>query len=125
MKLTHTRLLLDEIEACRAFYKEVLELEEVVAVDGIYYEFLAGDCRLGLYSRELMAGVLGAQPAASGDQAALTFQVPDVDAAFEALKAKGAQFVRQPHDQPAWVLRVAHLRDPAGTLIEINAPLNA
>ncbi len=123
MNLTHTRLLVDDIETCRKFYKEVLDLEEVVAVEGVYFEFLAGDCRLGLYSRQLMAGVLGTQPAASGDQVALTFQVADVDAAFEALKAKGVVFIREPHDQEAWVLRVAHLRDPAGTLIELNASL--
>ncbi|MCW5876398.1 MAG: VOC family protein [Anaerolineales bacterium] len=124
INLTHTRLLVDDIESCRAFYKDVLELEEVVAVDGVYYEFLAGDCRLGLYKRDLMAGVLGTKPAAGGDQIALTFRVPDVDATYAALQAKGAQFVTEPHDQVNWVLRVAHLRDPAGTLIEINASLS-
>jgi hypothetical protein len=41
------------------------------------------------------------------------------------LSGRGVQFVTEPHDQEAWVLRVAHLRDPEGNLIEINAPLKA
>ena len=31
----------------------------------------------------------------------------------------GVAFVRKPHDQPAWLQRVAQLRDPAGTLVEL------
>ncbi|MBA3430350.1 MAG: VOC family protein, partial [Actinobacteria bacterium] len=46
-----------------------------------------------------------------------------VDSAYEALTSRGAQFVTQPHDQEAWVIRVAHLRDPDGNLVEIYAPL--
>jgi len=57
------------------------------------------------------------------DKVALTFEVPDVDAAYKALRARGIEFVTEPHDQETWVLRVAHLRDPEGNLIEINAPL--
>jgi len=57
------------------------------------------------------------------DKVALTFEVADVDTAYKALRSKGVEFVTEPHDQDAWVLRVAHLRDPEGNLIEINAPL--
>lgn len=28
-------------------------------------------------------------------------------------------FVTEPHDRPEWVMRVAHLRDPEGNLIEL------
>jgi predicted enzyme related to lactoylglutathione lyase len=64
-----------------------------------------------------------AQATRAGDQAVLTFNVADVDATHKQLSAKGVQFVNPPHDQEAWVLRVAHLRDPEGNLIEFNAPL--
>lgn len=57
------------------------------------------------------------------DKVALTFEVADVDASFRELSGKGVIFTTEPHDQEAWVLRVAHLRDPEGNLIEINAPL--
>lgn len=138
MELTHTRLLVNDTEACRRFYAETLGLgDPVVEVEGIYYEFVAGPGRLGLYKRELMqdvAGVVpaptaGAQAARSGDQATdksvLTFQVADVDAAYAEIKARGAVFVTEPHNQDAWVLRVAHLRDPEGNLIELNASLSS
>jgi len=127
MELTHTRLLVNDPEACRRFYSETLGLgDPVVQVEGIYYEFVAGPGRLGLYKRELMQDVAGvAQTSRSGDQAVLTFQVADVDAAYAEIKARGANFVTEPHNQDAWVLRVAHLRDPEGNLIELNASLSS
>lgn len=126
MKLTHIRLLVDDIETCRQFYKEKLGFREQLAVvEGIYYEFEAGACILALYKRDLMesvAGVamLGEQPV---DRVALTFEVEDVGTTYTTLRERGVTFVTPPHDQEAWVLRVAHLRDPEGNLIEINAPL--
>jgi catechol 2,3-dioxygenase-like lactoylglutathione lyase family enzyme len=125
MELTHIRLLVNDIESCREFYKNKLGLNETLAVvEGIYYEFAAGDCILALYKRDLMESVAGvAVGSAAADKVALTFNVADVDSTYKALSAKGVQFVTQPHGQEAWVLRVAHLRDPEGNLIEINAPL--
>ena len=126
MKLTHIRLLVNDIEACRSFYKDKLGFKEQLAVvEGIYYEFVAGDCMLALYKRDLMESVAGVAMVGEkvADKVALTFEVPDVDAAYKALRAKGIEFVTEPHDQETWVLRVAHLRDPEGNLIEINAPL--
>lgn len=126
MQLTHTRLLVDNVEGCKDFYAHKLALgEPVVSVEGIYYEFTAGPGRLGLYKRELMQSLAGVTPAGTGlaDRALLTFQVADVDTAYKELSAKSVTFVTEPHDQEAWVLRVAHLRDPEGNLIEINARL--
>ncbi|HRN50604.1 MAG TPA: VOC family protein [Anaerolineales bacterium] len=125
--LTHIRLLVEDIETCKAFYETTLGLGTAeVEVPGIYYEFAAGPACLGLYTRELMQTVAGvAQSAASGDQAVLTFQVDDVDAVCTALRSRGVQLVSEPHNQEAWGLRVAHLRDPEGYLIEINAPLRS
>lgn len=126
MQLTHMRLLVDDVEACKDFYAGKLGLgEPVVKVEGIYYEFTAGAARLGLYKRELMQSVAGVTPAGAdmADRALLTFNVADVDATYAELRERGVAFVREPHDQEAWVLRVAHLRDPEGNLIELNAPL--
>jgi catechol 2,3-dioxygenase-like lactoylglutathione lyase family enzyme len=128
MKLTHIRLLVNDIDACRAFYKDKLGLEETLAiVEGIYYEFDAGESILALYKRELMESVAGVAMGADSpvDKVALTFNVADVDATYKELRRKGVTFTTEPHDQEAWVLRVAHLRDPEGNLIEINAPLKS
>lgn len=128
MKLTHIRLLVNDIEQCRSFYRDKLGFEETLAVvEGIYCEFNAGDCILALYKRELMESVAGVLMAGEKptDRVALTFEVEDVDATYQALTEKGVEFLTGPHDQEAWVLRVAHLRDPEGNLLEINAPLRA
>ncbi|MEX2144085.1 MAG: VOC family protein [Anaerolineales bacterium] len=125
MSLTTIRLLVDDIEKCRIFYKEVMGLKGQLSVEGIYYEFSAGDCILALYKRELMESVAGVvmERGKAGDKVALTFSVADVDATFKEFQAKGVNFVTEPHDLETWVLRVAHLRDPESNLIEINAPL--
>ncbi len=126
MKLTHIRLLVEDIEACRSYYKDKLGFKEQLAVvEGIYYEFVAGDCILALYKRDLMESVAGVAMVGEKviDKVALTFEVTDVDAAYKKLRGKGVDFISEPHDQETWVLRVAHLRDPEGNLIEINAPL--
>jgi catechol 2,3-dioxygenase-like lactoylglutathione lyase family enzyme len=126
MHLTHIRLLVNDIETCREFYKNKLSLKEQLnVVEGIYCEFVAGNCILALYKHDLMESVAGVAVAgAKGtDKVALTFEVADVNAAYNELRAKGVEFTTEPHDQETWVLRVAHLRDPEGNLIEINAPL--
>jgi lactoylglutathione lyase len=43
-----------------------------------------------------------------------------VDATFRELVSKGATVVTEPHDQPTWEIRVAHLRDPDGNLFELD-----
>ncbi|HEX9596091.1 MAG TPA: VOC family protein [Anaerolineales bacterium] len=120
MKLTDVRLLVADIETCRAFYKELLGFKEQVEVEGIYYEFVAGDCVLSIYKRELMEAVLGqSEGKPAGDRAAVSFEVEDVDDAYQELSAKGVNFITKPHNQDAWVLRVAHFRDPEGNLFEL------
>lgn len=57
------------------------------------------------------------------DRAALIIEVDDVDALAEKLKNSGVSLVNEPMDMQQWVIRVAHFRDPAGNLIEINEPL--
>jgi predicted enzyme related to lactoylglutathione lyase len=44
----------------------------------------------------------------------------DVDAAFDAIQAKGAEVVQEPVDQP-YGLRDCAFRDPAGNLVRIRA----
>jgi lactoylglutathione lyase len=46
--------------------------------------------------------------------------VDDIDGAFNELKNKGVEFVKDPYDEPEWGMRIAYLRDPAGNLIEFN-----
>ena len=122
LKLTHVRLLVSDMAAMTAFYRDVMGFE--VRVDaGIYVELIAGDAFVGLYDRSLMAERVQLRGQPASDVVVLTFEADDVDATTERLRSAGAEVVTDPHDEEAWVLRVAHVRDPEGNLLEINAPL--
>ena len=74
-----------------------------------------------------MAPVVGnadeAQPVGGREKMMVSFEVDDVDEAFETLAAKGVEFVNRPSDMPGWGMRVVHLRDPEENLIELFTPL--
>lgn len=132
LKLTHTRLCVDDLPACVAFYRDVLGLKPKFEIEGsVYVEFETGtpEMTLGLFKHELMQQAVGkrhddaAANAPGGERVVLTFYVESVDAAFAELKAKGATVASEPRDQPEWMIRVAHLRDPAGNLIELHQPI--
>jgi lactoylglutathione lyase len=129
MDLADVRLLVDRFDDCVRFYTEVLGLELTLRVpEDTYAEFRAGSAVLSLYRRELMDQVVGVEHDADApriDRVALVFRVDDVSAVYEQLQGRGARFSTTPHDQDAWGLRVAHLRDPDGNLIEIYQPLGS
>lgn len=124
MRLSQIRLLVDNLAACRDFYRDVLGLELTLETEGEFYaQFIKEGVFLGLYKRQMMAAVVGTEGGDSRrveqDTVLLGFEVDDVDQATKALKARGAEFVKEPHDQAEWFMRVAHLRDPDGNLIEL------
>jgi catechol 2,3-dioxygenase-like lactoylglutathione lyase family enzyme len=129
-KVSHVRLLVNNFAECFRFYSEVLKMEHRAGDEnGPYVEFLAdGKLILALFRRDYMAQVAAVsdKPADASvqDIAALVIEVDDVDALAEELQNAGVTLVNTPMDMEQWVLRVAHFRDPAGNLIEINQPLS-
>lgn len=120
-RYTHTRLLVDDLQACLRFYRDVLDFPVALQAEDVYVEFDTGSVRLALYGRRMMSEVTGESGTAAGaDRLALCITVDDVDAAYAKLTARGVPFVKAPHDRPVWALRVAHFRDPDGNLIEIS-----
>jgi lactoylglutathione lyase len=122
--LSHVRYLVNDFAPLLHFYRDVLGLKLVVDVPGVYAEFETAGGRLAFYKAELMAGVLG-EPAGTriGDDVVVCLRVDNVDAAATRVRLSGIPLVTAPHDEAAWVQRVAHLRDPAGHLIELWSPL--
>lgn len=129
MKLTHVRLLVVDLDACFRFYRDVMGFEVLWGREGGGYAVfeVEGGVFLALFPRQEMAEAVGAAEAAveveCQDRAMLIFGVEDVGATVAGLRARGAEFVGGVEDHPDWGIRTAHLRDPAGTLIELNSPL--
>ena len=84
---------------------------------------------VAIFTSDLMAPVAGNAdkelPAGCRDKMMVSFEVDNVDEAFETLSARGVEFVNRPTDMPGWGMRVVHLRDPEENLIELFTPLAA
>jgi lactoylglutathione lyase len=125
MRFTHTRLLVDDVPGTLAFYRDVLGFTVTFADEGNYADLRCGDAALALFLRSAMEETINATHSGTtgNDQVVLILSVESVDATARELAGKGVTFVTPPTDMPDWGIRVAHFRDPAGTLIEINHSL--
>jgi len=122
--LSHVRYLVRDFPPLLHFYRDVLGLKLAVDVPGVYAEFETPGGRLAFYRADLMAEALGTPVAThKGDDCVLCLRVENVDAAAARVKIAGNALLTAPHDQTAWLQRVAHLRDPAGHLVELWSPL--
>jgi predicted enzyme related to lactoylglutathione lyase len=122
--LSHIRFLVADFGPVLHFYRDVLGLKLAVDVPGVYAEFETPGARLAFYKTDLMQGVLRTAVATcTGDDVILCLRVENVDAAATRVKLAGIPLLSAPHDQAAWVQRVAHLKDPAGHLVELWSPL--
>jgi predicted enzyme related to lactoylglutathione lyase len=124
----HTRLLVDDFAGCYRFYRDLMGLEVAFGnEDAGYADFRAGDSAFSLFLRAEMEEVTGRLDEPRGDQArdqvVLVFGVEDLESRVTELTKKGANFVTTVQSSPEWGIRTAHLRDPAGHLIELNEPL--
>lgn len=122
--LSHVRFLVADFAPVLHFYRDVLALKLGVEVPDVYAEFDTPGGKLAFYRADLMSQVLD-QPVATrnGDDVVVCLRVENVDAAAARVRLAGMSLLKPPHDQPAWHQRVAHLRDPAGHLLELWSPL--
>ena len=128
IKSTHFRLLVADVKAEFAFFRDVLGFSPTFGTeDDVYVDFDCNGVSVALFRRDLMSAVVHADalPLAveAQDRLALIFEVADVDAFCDGLKEKGLSLVTAPSDRAEWGIRVAHFRDPDGNLIEVNQPL--
>lgn len=112
----------DDVEAARQFYGEVLECELTEAMGGLHLG-LPGNQRVFLYPKE------NRLPAT---YTVLNFEVTNIDAAVDELGRRGVDFVRYdnlpaPQDERG-ILRgrsagrgpdIAWFRDPAGNILAV------
>ncbi|WP_280441780.1 VOC family protein [Nocardia brasiliensis] len=132
MDALHPRLLVGRFAECFDFYSAVLpellgaELLKGTAAGPYANWDVDGQGVLVLFDRAAMAEVVGTaarpvQPAQ--DTVMFVCRVPEVAAGFDLCVRHGATVVTGVTERPHWGpnLRTAHVRDPEGTLIELQS----
>ncbi|MDX2676855.1 VOC family protein [Streptomyces soliscabiei] len=123
MELAQVRLLATDFAACYRFYAEVPGLRpQSEATNGPYEKFspASGSAGIALQDRAMMAEVLGELgDAAAGHRSLAVLRVDDLDVYCAQLTARGATLLRGPAPMTDR-MRVAHLKDPEGNLVELQ-----
>ncbi|WP_306187111.1 MULTISPECIES: VOC family protein [unclassified Streptomyces] len=123
MELAQVRLLVTDFAAAYRFYAEVLGLKpQSGAAAGPYEKFspATGSAGIALQDRAMMAEVLGELgDEASGHRSLVVLRVDDLDAYCAELTARGATLLHGPAPMTDR-MRVAHLKDPEGNLVELQ-----
>jgi lactoylglutathione lyase len=124
-KISAVVLFVRDLARCMTFYQDTLGLQVVhsdpnsVAFHMEDQDFLLLEVGAAAHMISEEANALKSE---GSQRVLLCAGVEDVDAAYEALKAKGVSFLRPPTNQP-WGLRTAYFADPEGSLWEINRPI--
>lgn len=125
--LTHVRLLVQEYTACFRFYRDQLGFDPIFGdAESGYADFESGDVTFALFDADEQAAALGEHPPAGQgrDGVCVVLRVEDIDEVADLLRDQEVELVGAPTDHPEWGIRTIHTRDPDGTLIEFNEPLD-
>jgi predicted enzyme related to lactoylglutathione lyase len=127
--VNHCFVTVHDQDAALAFYTDVLGLEvrNDVPFEGMRWLTVGSPAQPELQIGLLLPGAPFSSPedvraaielTAKGLTPGLIFATPDVDATFEELRAKGAEVVQEPIDQPYG--RDCAFRDPSGNHLRFN-----
>ena len=123
----------DDPDRALAFYRDALglELRNDVAREKFRWITVGSPAQPGVAI--VLTNYLNGSPADQDALAALVakgamngvhFHSDDLDAAFEKVRASGAEIVQEPADQP-WGTRDFAVRDPSGNQVRIDQPPHA
>jgi uncharacterized glyoxalase superfamily protein PhnB len=117
----------DDPAAAAAFYEKTFGLRgEFVAGSGTYAQLDTGPTRLAFAAYTLGDGNFpgGVQRPQEGTppNVEIALVADDVDGAYERALAAGCTPLAEPADKPQGQ-RVAYVRDPFGTLVELASPI--
>ncbi|MGV4987645.1 VOC family protein [Streptomyces sp. NPDC001709] len=123
MELAQVRLLVTDFAACYRFYADVLGLKpQSGATEGPYEKFSphVGSAGIALQDRAMMAEILDELgETATGHRSLVVLRVDDLDAYVAGIVSRGAVLVHGPAPMTDR-MRVAHLKDPEGNLVELQ-----
>jgi len=129
ISLQYCHITVNDVDESLAFYRDALGLEvrNDVASDGFRWVTLGSAAQPGL--EIVLSEPHAGRSQADGDalQELLTkgvlpvsvFRTDDLDAAFERVRASGAEVLQEPIDQP-WGPRDCAFRDPSGNTVRIS-----
>ena len=121
-KINATVLFVENFDACVKFYRDTLGLK-VKESDVGFTSFDVAGQELAIMDLPTACQMISEeviQPQEKGVRRVLLAAFLDnTDEAYEALKAKGVQFIKPPITQP-WGQRTAYFNDPDGNLWEIS-----
>ncbi|MCA0294755.1 MAG: VOC family protein [Actinobacteria bacterium] len=126
--LKYAPVTVDDMDAAIAFYTDGLGLELRNDVSGGGFRWVTLGAAGGGTEIVLSEPGGGRSPEDADAMHALlakgalpfnVFEVPDVDALFERVRATGAEVLQEPVDQP-WGPRDCAFRDPSGNTVRIN-----
>lgn len=122
-------LLVVKFDECFRFYRDVMGFKVIWGEEGDSYASFSvnENSRLSIFKRDHMAETVGTADAPlqahCQDRVALTFGVKDFEATKTELQENDAHFVTPTIDKRDWGIRTIFLRDPDGTLLQIEAEL--
>ncbi|MFF8590476.1 VOC family protein [Streptomyces sp. NPDC015220] len=123
MELAQVRLFVTDFTACYRFYADVLGLKPQSGAErGPYEKFSpdTGSAGIALQDRAMMAELLGelGHPV-TGHRSLVVLRVDGLDAYCAQITARGATLLHGPRPMTDR-MRVAHLADPEGNLVELQ-----
>ncbi len=114
-------LFVDDLDKCRAFYRDVLNLDSTFD-DAVSYGFKLGGTDFVILKTSAAAEMVTEEAMAltkpGNHRALLCVGVESVDAEYKKFSEKGVKFINPPKDQ-AWGRRTAYFADPEGNLWEL------
>ena len=115
MKIQYITLSAWKFEEMVAFYRDVLRLS-LESLTDVFAQFGTEGTRFNIHART------GEGQPLRRHTVEIHFEVEDVDAAAEVLRARGLIFEQEPANMP-WGTRQGSFRDPEGYAIEIVGPV--
>jgi catechol 2,3-dioxygenase-like lactoylglutathione lyase family enzyme len=116
MNFTGICLVTENVPRLVRFYTKILGCH--AEGDDTHSEFTVGGLSLAIFTRQGMEEMApGSMQGAGCGNVTLGFEVDNVDAEYERLKALGVAFVKLPATYP-WGARSVWFRDPDGNIID-------
>ena len=129
LSLQYTHITVNDVEESIAFYRDALGLDVIMDVSNGGHRWLTfgtdSQPGLGIVLSDPHAGRSQAdgdalqELLAKGALPNIVFSSDDVDAAFERVRATGAEVLQEPMD-PGYGAKDCAFRDPSGNMVRIS-----